>query len=284
MRGKRVLITGATSGIGKAAAAALVAKGAHVGIVGRNPARTEAAAAELGAADVFLGDLSELDDVRAVAAEVARCWAGVDVLVNNAGINRASTDRTSDGLDPMVATNFLAPFLLTNLLVAPLEAAAPARVVNVASEAHRIADRIDPATIASWGPARGVVGQNRLYGRTKLALLLVTQEQARRLAGERVDVNACCPGLVATNLAGTDAAITHASTLLARTPLVRRAEQGAAVLVRLACDPELTGATGGFHSSTPAASLIPKAGPLRDADLQRRLWAAAAELVGLPSR
>ena len=281
MQGKRVIVTGATSGIGKEAARELVRLGATVGVVGRNPQKTEKAAAELGASEVFIADLAELEQVRRVAGEIEAVWPTFDVLVNNAGINATVRERTSDGYDPMVATNFLAPVLLTSLLLDPLRRAAPSRVVNVASEAHRMSDKLDPATIREWGPAGGGIGQNRLYGRTKLALLLAMQELASRTTRDRIDVNSCCPGLVATNLAGAESGFTHASKLLARTPLVRRPEQGAAIVVRLASEPALEGQTGGFHSSTPGAGFVPRDGRLRDADLQQRVWSAATELLDL---
>jgi NAD(P)-dependent dehydrogenase (short-subunit alcohol dehydrogenase family) len=283
MQGKRVIVTGATSGIGKEAARELVRRGATVGIVGRNPAKTEQAAAELGAAEIFLADLAELDQVRRVAGEISARFPALDVLVNNAGINASIRTRTSDGYDPMVATNFLSPMLLTVSLLDPLRAAAPSRIVTVASEAHRMADRLDPATIRSWGPASNGLAQNRLYGRTKLALLLVMQELAEHTKADRIDVSSCCPGLVATNLAGAESGITHASKLFSRTPLVRRPEQGAAIVVELATDPARAGQTGGFHTSTPGASLLPRDGRLRDRDLQRRVWAAASELLDLPN-
>jgi retinol dehydrogenase-12 len=284
MQGKRVIVTGATSGIGKEAARELVRRGATVGIVGRNPDKTEKAAAELGASEVFVADLAELDQVRRVAGEIDAVWPTLDVLVNNAGINATVRQRTSDGYDPMVATNLLAPVLLTSGLLAPLRRAAPSRVVNVASEAHRLSDRLDPTTIREWGPASGGLGQNRLYGRTKLALLLAMQELAVRTVHDRIDVNSCCPGLVATNLAGAESGLTHASKLLARTPLVRRPEQGAAIVVRLASDPAMEGLTGAFHSSTPGAGLLPRDGRLRDADLQRQVWSELTELLDLPDR
>jgi len=284
MQGKRVIVTGATSGIGKEAARELVRRGATVGIVGRNPAKTEAAAAELGASEMFIADLAELHQVRQVAGEITSRWPALDVLVNNAGINATIPERTSEGFDPMVATNFLSPVLLTSLLLDALRQAAPSRVVTVASEAHRLSDRVDPTTIRQWGPASGGIGQNRLYGRTKLALLLAMQELAQRTAADGIDVSSCCPGLVATNLAGAESGLTHASKLLARTPIVRRPEQGAAVVVRLACDPDIEGQTGGFHTSTPGAGLMPRDRRLRDANLQRRVFDATAELLDLPPR
>ena len=95
-------------------------------------------------------------------------------------------------------------------------------------------------------------------------------------------MSSCCPGLVATNLAGTESGFTHASKLLARTPMVRRPEQGAAVVVRLASDPAMEGRTGEFHTSTPGARLLPRDGRLRDADLQRRVFTAAYAVLDIP--
>lgn len=273
------IVTGATSGIGFELARALVERGDHVGIVARNPAKAKATVEELGGnVDVFRADLGELAEVRRVAAEVHDRWERVDVLVNNAGINATGAGTTAEGFDAMVATNYLGPFLLTNLLRDLLVDGS--RVVNTASEAHRLSDRLDPETFDR--PNRSLAG-NRLYGRTKLALMLFTQELAARFAadGPAATANSCCPGLVATNLAGSASPITKAAGLLARTPLVRRPDQGAAVLIRLATDPALDGVTSQFFSSTPGATLLPAVPALADVDLQQRLWARTERLVGL---
>ena len=207
---------------------------------------------------MFIADLAELDQVRRVAGEIAARWPALDVLVNNAGHQRDDPERTSDGLRPHGRHQLpVAAPAHRACCSTRCGRAAPSRVVNVASEAHRLADRLDPTTIPQLGSRHDGIGQNRLYGRTKLALLLVMQELAARTAADRIDVSSCCPGLVATNLAGSESGFTHASKLLARTPLVRRPEQGAAIVVRLASDPAMEGRTGGFHSSTPGAGLLP---------------------------
>ena len=280
MDAKICIVTGATSGIGKEIARGLVAQGAQVGIVGRNPDKVKATAEELGGAvETYLADLSELSQVRTLAAELHRRNERIDVLVNNAGINSSSPQPTSEGYDAMLVTNYLAPFLLTNLVLDLLKAGAPARVVNVASEAHRLSDRLDPDRLTDFSPS-GAISGNRLYGRTKLALILSTQELAARLQGSGVTANSVCPGLVATNLVGEATPLTRFAQLASSTPLVRRPEQGASMPLRLATDPSFDGVTGQFISSTPGAGILPKHSARKDAALQQRLWEATEELVG----
>ena len=148
-----MIVTGATNGIGEAAAIELARRGAHVGIVARNPRKAEATVERIEAAapgapvDVFIGDLAIMGDVRKVAAEMLDRYELIDVLVNNAGIQLSEQRRTSEGLPEMIAVNYLAPWLLTSLLRDRLVASAPARVVVTASEAHRLGWTIDPDTI-----------------------------------------------------------------------------------------------------------------------------------------
>ena len=143
MADKVVLITGGTGGIGKATAIGLATMGARVGITGRDPARTEGAAADVRAAsgnpavDAFAGDMSSQVEVRRLAAAVLNAYPRLDVLINNVGGFWAHRHPTADGLEHTFALNHLAPFLLTNLLLDRLKASAPARVVNVSSGAHR---------------------------------------------------------------------------------------------------------------------------------------------------
>ena len=282
---KRCIVTGATSGIGKEIARGLLQRGEHVGIIARSPEKTAATVEELRASvpgaeiDTFIADLSELTDIRSVADSVCSSWDHIDVLVNNAGINSSVGVHTSDGFDPMLATNYLGPWLLTNLMLKTLVAGAPARVINVASEMHRASDKLEPDHLTDFSSS-GPFETNRLYGRTKLALILFTQELAERTNPSEVAVNAMCPGLVATNLAG-DSTVTRLAALASRTPLVRRPEQGARLALRLALDPQYAGVTGGFFSSTPGAGLLPAHPARRDRELQRRLWDKTAELVDL---
>jgi len=280
-----MIVTGATNGIGEAAAVELARRGAQVGLVARNPRKADATIARIeamtpsAAVDVFIGDLALMSDVRKVAAEILDRYAHIDVLVNNAGIQLPEQRTTSEGLPKMVAVNYLAPWLLTWLLRDRLVASAPARVVVTASEAHRIGWRIDPETIFTDTAPFGPAGALRAYGKSKLLDVLFTLELAERLNGKGVTANCCCPGLVATGLAGTDNMADRVATALSHTPLVRRPEQGARVLVRLATDPAFATRTGEYISSTPLAGLLPKIPAVRDVALRRQLWAATEVLL-----
>jgi len=233
--------------------------------------------------DVFIGDLSVMADVRKVGAEILDRYERVDVLVNNAGIQLSEQRATSEGLPEMVAVNFLAPWLLTRLLLDRLVASAPARVVVTASEAHRMGWTVDPDKILTDTSPFGRAGAFAAYGKSKLLDVLFALELAQRLKGTGVTANCCCPGLVATGLAGTENAADRVARALSRTPLVRRPEQGARVLVRLATDPAFATRTGEFISSTPLAGLLPAIPAVRDVALRRRLWEAAEALLAVPA-
>jgi retinol dehydrogenase-12 len=280
-----MIVTGATNGIGEAAATELARRGARVGIVARNADKAEVTANRIrsltpGAlVDVFIGDLARMGDVRKVATEILERYERIDVLVNNAGIQLTEQRATSEGLPEMVAVNYLAPWLLTALLRDRLVASAPARVVVTASEAHRIGWTIDPTTILNDTSPFPRNGAMAAYGKSKLLDVLFTMELADRLAGTGVTANCCCPGLVATGLAGTGNLADRVGTALSRTPLMRRPEQGARVLVRLATDPRFATRTGQFVSSTPLAGLLPTIPAVRDVALRRRLWSATEALL-----
>jgi NAD(P)-dependent dehydrogenase (short-subunit alcohol dehydrogenase family) len=280
-----MIVTGATNGIGEAAAIELARRGARVGVVARNPGKAEATVAKIqeirpdAAVDVFIGDLALMQDVRKVAGEILDRYDHIDVLLNNAGIQLAEQRVTSEGLPEMIAVNYLAPWLLTSLLRDRLVHSAPARVVVTASEAHRIGWTIDPDTILTDTAPFGRAGAMPAYGRSKLLDVLFTLELAERLGGTGVTANCCCPGLVATGLAGTETVADRVATVLSRTPLVRRPEQGARVLVRLATEPQFAARTGAFISSTPLAGLLPAIPAVRDAGLRARLWEATESLL-----
>lgn len=284
--GRQVVITGATAGIGKAAALELARRGAALAIVARNPEKAKRVVAEIeqavpgAAVRVFRADLAELGDVRRVAGELLDALPAIDVLVNNAGVAATSPRVTAAGHDEMLAANYLGPFLLTELLLERVRSSAPARIVIVASEAHRVAGRFDPERFEDLGHYGGPSAQ-LAYGRTKLLDLLWADELARRLAGTAVTVNSLCPGLVATDLAREAGVADRAAKLLSRTPLVRRPDQGAAVIVRLATDPDLADVTGRFFSSTPGAGFLPTAGIRRGTAVADRVVERTRGLVGL---
>jgi NAD(P)-dependent dehydrogenase (short-subunit alcohol dehydrogenase family) len=203
MRGQVCLVTGATSGIGMVTAGELVRRGAHVVLVGRSRSRCEAALEQIraqsggGEAEALLADLSSQQQVREVVRQFREQHARLHVLVNNAGGTWLERRLTEDGLEMTFAVNHLASFLLTGLLLDTLRASAPARVVNVSSEAHRWA-------VLDFDDLQGErrYGGWRQYCRSKLMNLLFTYELARRMEGTGVAANALHPGWVATRFGG----------------------------------------------------------------------------------
>ena len=187
---------------------------------------------------IVLADLSWMDQVRTAAAEIEQRLERLDVLVNNAGIEARHRESTPEGLDLLLATNHLGPFLLTNLLLPLLRESAPARIVNVASEAHKFSKlHLDDLQAArGYGP----LGMRR-YGETKLMNILFTRELARRLEGSGVTVNAVHPGTVTTNLGQPPKAFAVVSSRSLRTPA-----EGAVTSVVVATDSSLAGVTGGY--------------------------------------
>lgn len=285
--GERIVITGATNGIGTEIARALARRGAQLTLLARDEAKArdvaERLAHEPGAQttpEVVVADLADLGSVHGAAAEIADRYDHVHVLVNNAGVHSFAAHRTFDGFERMTATNYLGPFLLTNLLLDLLRAAAPSRIVNTASEAHRMAGRID---LASVGAPRdfGVVGSERIYAQSKLMDILFTQELARRLDGGGVTVNCFCPGVVSTGLVRDRRALSRFTGILSRTALVRRPDQGARLGIRLILDPGLAGTTGKFFTATPGLRYVPPVRARSESAHQHALWDRTAELVGL---
>ena len=277
MNGKVCVITGASSGIGKAASLALARLGADVILVCRDKARGEAALAEVGAVapasirQLELADLSSLRDVRELAGRLSRLDR-LDGLINNAGLVLASRRVSADGFEYTFALNHLAPFLLTGLLREKLAASAPARVVTVSSAAHRAA-RLDLADLQLTGHFNGW----RAYANSKLANILFTRELASRLAGTGVTANCVHPGTVNTRFGRDGSSMLRFGLGIGRRFLLSAA-QGADTVVYLASSPDVAGATGGYYIKR---RLRAPSGAARDPETARRLWAISAELTGL---
>jgi NAD(P)-dependent dehydrogenase (short-subunit alcohol dehydrogenase family) len=277
IRGKTVVITGATSGIGRIAAERLAGMGARLVLVARDRGRGERALARLrecGAAahGIHYADLSRLAEVKRVGAEIAAACPRIDVLINNAGSIFARRRVTEDGLEYTFATNHMAYFVLTDCLRERLIAAAPARVVNTASDAHR-GKRLDFADLQMTKGYR----LREAYGRSKLANILFTRELARRLAGTGVTANSLHPGFVATGLGQRDNPLLWIAIRLA---MLRAgsAERGAETIVYLAGSPDVADVTGQYFVDCRPATPTDEG---QDEDSARQLWAESARLAGL---
>jgi NAD(P)-dependent dehydrogenase (short-subunit alcohol dehydrogenase family) len=278
MRGRVCVVTGATSGIGRATTLALGRMGATIALVCRDPARGAAVRAEMPEADVavYRADLASQREVRALAAELLARYPAIHVLVNNAGVVNLRHATTVDGIETVFAVNHLAYFLLTALLLDRLKASGPARVVNVASEAHRFARTIDFDDLGHERRYRGM----RVYGHSKLANILFTYELARRLAGTSVSANCVHPGGVATGLGRNNGRIAVVLTALLR-PLLRTPEQGAATSIWVATSPAVDGLSGRYFKSCREAR---SSRVTHDVAVARRLWDVSARMTGVSDR
>ena len=199
--GRVCVVTGATSGVGLAAAQRLARGGAHLVLVCRNGEKAAGVQAELAReygtqTDVVLADFSRLADVRAAAATILDRYPRIDVLINNAGVHMTHRTLTVDGHETAFAVNHLAPFLLTRLLLDRIIASAPARIIQVNSQGHRFGG-LDPDDL-TWA-RRPYIGV-RSYGAAKTAQLLTVWELADRLVRSGVTINEMHPGEVKSNI------------------------------------------------------------------------------------
>jgi retinol dehydrogenase 12 len=285
------LVTGISGGIGKATALRLAQRDVHVVGVVRDPARGRAAVDEIrgrvpeAAIELLVADLSSLDAVRALAGEVRHGYGHLDVLVHNAGIADYRRTTTVDGYERTFATNHLAPYLLTRLLLdrltpassAPSESAGagsgPARVVTLSSEAHRQVRRIPWDDLQSERHFSGFGA----YNLSKLANVLFTRALADRLDRRAVVANAVSPGFVHTGL-NRGATLPYRLFFTLMRPLQRGPDQGAETPVWAATAPEAAAFTGEYFEKCRPAKINELA---RDRAAADRLWAVSAELCGL---
>src|SRR6266513_2092069 len=281
MQGKICMVTGANSGIGKATALALAKMGATVVMVCRDRARGEEARSEIttksrnNAVDLLLADLSSQQSIRQLVENFQQHYTHLHVLINNAGAGAAFTGRreTVDGLEMTFAVNYLAPFLLTNLLLDVLKASAPARIVNVSSASHK-SGYIQMDDLQGEKHNRSM----RAYPQSKLAIVLFTYELARRLQGTGVTANCLDPGFVATNIGQTGASLPVRLLVKVIGSFGTSPQEGAKTSIYLASSPEVEGVTGTyFVKSLPKRS----AAISYDESLQRQLWEQSAKLVNV---
>jgi NAD(P)-dependent dehydrogenase (short-subunit alcohol dehydrogenase family) len=278
LHGKVCLVTGSSSGIGKATASGLAALGATVVLACRDSGRGEAARQEIiresNNQDLSVGlvDLARLDSVRSFADDFRQKFSRLDVLVNNAGIYASKRVVTADGFEATFAINHLAHFLLTNLLLELMKASAPSRIVNVSSEAQ----------------SRGHINFNDLHGerkysgwtsypQSKLANVLFTYELARLLEGTGVTVNCVHPGSVRTNFGRNNGGF-MGLTVRVFAPLMLSPEQGAKTVVWLASSPEVEHSTGKYFAKQAEMKSSKES---YDLEVAKHLWEVSRELTGL---
>ena len=293
MAGKIVLVTGGTSGIGRATATGLASMGAHVAITGRDLGRVEAAAVEIRGAtgnprvDAFGADMSSQAEVRRLAAEVLDSYTRLDVLINNVGGFWATRHVTADGLEQTFAVNHLAAFLLTDLLLDRLKASGPSRVVTVSSGAQsmgtidfedlqgeRVYDLVTISACRSAGE-RAYSGQTA-YNQSKLASVMFTYELARRLDGTGVTATVLHPGVVNTAFGAEDPSRIFKVIVPFVRPFMKTPEQGAATSIYLASSPAVEGITGRYFANRrPTTSNVRS----YDEEAASRLWRVSSGLV-----
>jgi NAD(P)-dependent dehydrogenase (short-subunit alcohol dehydrogenase family) len=275
---KLVVISGATSGIGLIAARKLAAAGLRLVMIARDRSRAERALSQLAKLEphqqhrAHYADLSRLVEVKRVAAEISEREPRVDVLINNVGNVFGARGITDDGLERTFAINHAAPFVLTCGLRRSLIAAAPARIVHTASDAHRnqLLDLADLQLSQGYSMLRA-------YGRSKLCNILFTRELARRLAGTGVTATCFHPGFVKTSLGQNDGGVMRHLIKLAML-FAGNPENGANTMVYLATAPQVAGQSGRYYYNCRPHS--PSAAACDD-ETAKRLWQQTAQLTGV---
>ncbi len=261
-----ILVTGSTDGIGKITALSLAKQHAEVLVHGRNEAKVHQVVSELklGTGNMkvagFVADLSSLDEVRSLADQIQKKFPELDVLINNAGVGFDTDGLSKDGYELRFAVNYLAPFLLTHLLLPGLKESAPSRIVNVSSAGQQPID-FDSVTQENNDGVQA-------YCRSKLALVMFTMDLAEQLKEDQITVNSLHPG-----------------TYL-NTNMVRRAgidpwgepESGADAEVYLATSPAVNGTTGSYFNVRSEARADDQA---YDVQSRKKLWDMSMKLTGL---
>jgi len=279
-----IVITGATSGLGRIAATELARQGAHLVLTARSAERAEATRADIQAiapgteTDVFLVDLTRTADVRRIGQEIADRFDHIDVLINNAGVHAFEQRITADGYPEMVAVNYFASWLLTQALLPTLARTPGARIVNVGSEASRRHGILAlPADLTDTKPftARG---SSPLYGKSKLLEIMFTLELARRIEGTGVTANVLDPGFNVTGLGRELGFAAPLEKILTRLN-IGDPRRGAGLIVKLATEPSFAGKSGGYYTVKNTKRLVPVQ-PGNDTALQAQLWTDTTRLLG----
>ncbi len=277
MHGKVCLVTGATAGIGQAAAKLLAQHGATVVGVGRNQAKnlcsTKMIMEETGnpSVEYLLADLSSQKEIRKLAQQFQAKYDRLDVLINNAGATFGERQESVDGIEMTFALNHLGYFLFTKLLSNILKASAPSRVINVSSSLHKLG-KINFDDI----PYKNGYARSKAYQRSKLANIGFTYELARQFSNKEVTVNAMNPGLVATNVGEGAGGISAKAKGLVDKIAGLTPEEGAQTIIYLATSPEVIGVTGRYFVKEKS---VPSSKISYDLEFCRQLWAISESLI-----
>ena len=278
-----IVITGATSGLGRIAAFDLARLGAHLAIIARSTEKADATIRQIrsevpqATIEVFPADLTRLGDVARAGERIMDRYGAIDVLINNAGLHAFEARVTPDGFPEMVAVNYLAPWVLTRTLLPALHASPAARIVNVASEASRRHGTLtlpDDLTDTSEFTARG---SSTIYGKTKLLDIMFTKELARRLDGSGITANCLDPGFNVTGL-GRELPAAAVLERILRTVRIGDPARGASLIVTLATAERYGTVTGRYVTVRGARELEPAA-PADDPVVWARLWDETEHLL-----
>ncbi len=285
MTGKICIVTGANSGVGKETSRKLVKQGAHLVMVCRNEAKAKAAREELlksspGATiDIYIADMAVIADVKKVADEILNNYERINLLVNNAGAHLMKREKSVDGYEMNFAVNYLGGFLLTNLLIDRIKLSAPARIVNVASEAHRIGSYLKFEDFQSENSPISLA-----YMRAKFYVMLYTQSMVRKLEGSGVSINSVCPGIVASNFfSGGPLKPFFGALAKGRIFTINTPEKGARSSIIAAMHPDYAEKSGDFIASHPLTKPFRAMKKVNDVELQDKLWQVSEEITGFKS-
>lgn len=279
MKGKIVLITGGSDGLGKTTALSLAKMGAKVVIVGRNETKTKNACEEINAqgkpgnCEWMLCELSSQNEIRKLASDFISKYPRLDVLINNAGMVAKDFQLTTEGIEVQFSVNHLSQFLLTNLLIPVLKASAPARIVNIASAGH-YSGSIDFENLFLEKNYNSL----RMYAQTKLCNVLFAYELSRRLSGFGITANALHPGMVNTKIGNKDGGFFNDIAWTLLKPIMVSRETGAETIVFLASSPEAEGKTGMYFQKCKAKRS--KTISYNEA-IAEKLWKVSEDLCGL---
>ncbi len=275
------VVTGATGGIGHAVARDFATQGLTTVVVGRGADRSRAAAEEIARSTgntrvewVGVADLAVRSETKQLAAALLERYPAIHVFVNNAGAYFSRREMTSDGLERTFALNVLAPFTLTSLLADRLRVSAPARVVQVSSAAH-LGTRVDLGDLQSAGTYSGF----DVYGRSKLELILLTREFARRLAGTGVSVNAVHPGFIRSGFGDNNPGGAGLGVKIGKFLFARSVKHGMREVSFVASDPSVASISGEYFSRRRVARASTAS---YDMAMARKLFDACRDLAGTP--